>query len=313
MKSYSLAAVLICAVLSFPATAQYVAPSVPTGRAKICITTDARLRSGQKLILPPMTAFSDAGVSANDLRKPWSLSDTEAKATDASFVTSEEVSFSKERPCSEASVRMLIGPLSKVKEAKAADRHIWHMDDVLDYTLVKVRPPIELGELIDNIWVRAVLVSDAAHPYERPARSLSDADRMARCLKVANGVISVVGGTIKRQTNSVVMITHAAASEMSIGCSLRDPDLFVSWDGALPTKPTLALVVEASQYVTGASPENLKDGTVKCIREALKPSSQETAAVHLTGSKFECQAFQRDGGGGSITILRRFGDYPNRD
>jgi hypothetical protein len=50
---------------------------------------------------------------------------------------------------------------------------------------------------------------------------------------------------------------------------------------------------------------------IQGINEALKPDSGELSSREFDGGvRVECQAFERDGGGGSATILRRFGSYP---
>ena len=47
-----------------------------------------------------------------------------------------------------------------------------------------------------------------------------------------------------------------------------------------------------------------------CVTDALKSSATELADREVRGVKIECQAFTRDGGGGSVTIYRRFGPDP---
>jgi hypothetical protein len=65
--------------------------------------------------------------------------------------------------------------------------------------------------------------------------------------------------------------------------------------------------------LTGATSDELKTNTVACLSEALQPDSGEMADRQFRGVKLECQDFIRDGGGGSITVYRRFGAYPQRD
>ncbi|WFU14411.1 hypothetical protein [Bradyrhizobium sp. CB3481] len=48
------------------------------------------------------------------------------------------------------------------------------------------------------------------------------------------------------------------------------------------------------------------------MTRALKPTSNEVADREVRGVKIECTAFRRKGGGGSITIYRRFGIDPVR-
>jgi hypothetical protein len=59
---------------------------------------------------------------------------------------------------------MLIGNLYKEPSASASDRHVWEIDDVLDYSPASEPSPVEFGELIDGISVRAVLLADTGDP-----------------------------------------------------------------------------------------------------------------------------------------------------
>ncbi len=87
----------------------------------------------------------------------------------------------------------------------------------------------------------------------------------------------------------------------------------MSWDGsAKPSSATLAYIGKGGAFLTGATEGELTKETQACVALALKPGSMETADRSFRGVKIECQAFARDGGGGAVTVYRRFGAYPKR-
>jgi hypothetical protein len=140
-----------------------------------------------------------------------------------------------------------------------------------------------------------------------------EAVQAATCLAEAQKVAAHEKGVVERQTNSVVFISHPAASEFSFGCGVHGlkPDIFIAWNKSRPQPLTVELITSAGAFLTGAPSGDIKRELVKCINEALEPDSGEFSSREFDGGvRVECQAFERDGGGGSATILRRFGSYP---
>src|SRR5262249_27180823 len=124
------------------------------GRARVCAAKDMEFDSHHEIKLPAKTVFKDSGHLEGDVRDPWTPSSDENDYRLASFITTDPVTLTKTEPCAEAGVRMLIGPLFKESSASAADHRVWDIDDVLEYSPASGYPPVEFGNLIDNISVR---------------------------------------------------------------------------------------------------------------------------------------------------------------
>jgi hypothetical protein len=77
-------------------------------------------------------------------------------------VTLNPIVFTKRDRCSEVKVKMFVGPLYKERQASASGNHVFEIDDVLDYPIPAKKPAIEIGKLIDDISVRAILLTDVS-------------------------------------------------------------------------------------------------------------------------------------------------------
>ncbi len=286
------------------------------GRARICATKDVEFDSYSEIKLPEKTVFKDSGHLEGDVGDPWTPSSHASDDRWAAFVTTGSVTLTKTEPCAEAGVRMLVGTLFKESSASATDQRVWHIEDVLEYSPASGRPPVEFGKLIDDISVRAVLLTDVGDPLVLAKNETDEAVKAATCLAQAQKVAAHEKGVVGRQTSSVVFISHPAASEFSFGCGIDGlkPDVFIAWNKSRPPPSTAKLIASTGAFLTGARDEDVKQELTKCINEALKPDSGELSSREFDGGvRVECQAFNRDGGGGSVTILRRFGSYPVHD
>jgi hypothetical protein len=295
-----------------PAATQHAA-TIGRGKAKICATTDIAFDTFREIRLPPTTVFKDSGRLIGDIRTASLDDGNDSKL--AAFITTDSVVLTKQRPCAEVGARMLIGPLFDEPSASASEKHRWAIDDVLDYPIPTNKPSIEIGKLIDDVSILGVLLTDVGDPLTLPKDETDEATNAARCLAEAQKVAAHEEAIIQRQTTLVVIMQHPAAAEMSFGCAKHSfkPDLYVAWDRqAKPSGATGKLIASAGEYLTGATQDELKQELAKCVTEALKPNSGELAQRESRGVKIECQAFARDGGGGSATIYRRFGDSPIR-
>jgi hypothetical protein len=286
---------------------------VANGRARVCATEDFAFDSYHEIKLPTKTVFRDSGPLTGDVRDPWRPEKHVSDNKWVAFITTDPVTLTKAKPCAESGVRMLVGKLFKEPSASASDRRVWDIDDVLEYSPISGWPPVEFGKLIDDISVRAMLLTDADDPLTLAKEEVDEAAQAAKCLAEAQKVAAHERGAIGRQTSSVVFISHPAASEFSFGCGVDGlkPDVFISWNKSRPQPSTVKLITSAGAFLTGAPTEDIKQELTKCINEALKPSAGELSEREFDGGvRVECQAFERDGGGGSVTILRRFGSYP---
>jgi hypothetical protein len=291
------------------------ANAVRSGRAKICATRDVEFDSFREIRLPAKTVFQDLGPLTGAARDPWKPGGA-SDSRRAGFLTADPVTLTKAAPCAESGVRMLVGGLFKEPVARVADRRVWQIEDVLDYSPTPAPPPVEFGKLIDDMSVQAELLSDAGDPLILPKQKADEKDEAAKCLTEAQKMAAHEGGVVGRQTGSVVFISHPAASEFSFGCSVDGikPDVFVAWNKARPRPSTVKLISSAGAFLTGAPIEDIKRELNRCIGDALKPDAGELANREFDGGvRVECQAFERDGGGGSVTIVRRFGSYPVHD
>ena len=288
--------------------------TIGRGKATICATTQIEFDTVREIRLPANTVFKDSGRLVGDLRAASPRIGEDSKR--AAFITTDSVLLTKQRLCAEAGARMLITAIFDEPSAGASERHRWEIEDVLDYQIPADKPRIEIGKLIDDISIVGLLLTDVGDPLTLPQDRADEATNAAMCLAEAKKIAAHENATIERQTSVVVIMQHRDAAEMSFGCvnSSLKPDLYFAWDRqAKPPAATVKLIASAGKYLTGASSDELKQELTKCVTEALKPKSSELAERESRGVKIECQAFARDGGGGSATVYRRFGASPTHE
>lgn len=286
------------------------------GSARVCLTDqDVKLAPADTVILPASTVFEDEGALKGKRGDPstWSYQTGEGLFPKASIVTLEPVVLRADRRCADVQVMASAG--SERTGLTVGAGHVFTISDVLDYPVPPTRPAIEIGKLIDDIDVKAIVLADVTATGTAAATApLDDAARAAACLRGAQSLAVHLGGGVGRQTSMVVMIGQVAAEEASYGCGLgakSTPDLFVSWSGsAQPPSATRDLIAKGGAYLTGATREELAAETAACVDEAKEPDAAELANREIRGVRIECQAFDRDGGGGSVTVYRRFGASP---
>jgi hypothetical protein len=290
-----------------------------SGKAKLCASDDVKFDTYKELSIPATSVFKDWGAVSVSKDDPdhWAIPHGElptGEHTYAAFVTLDAVTLSKTHRCAETKVKILIAPLASDSSQMAAVNHLFAPDDILDYPIPTKRPPIEIGKLIDDMSIFAVLTADVKEAYVSTKTAMDDAERAAKCLHGAKKLAAYTNAGVGTPTSSVAPLTGVPSSEASYGCPFgpKDaPDLFVGWDNrAHPPADTVAFIAKAGEYLTGATNTELRTELAACVAEALKPDSGEMADREFRGVKIECQAFARDGGGGSATVYRRFGAYP---
>ncbi len=289
------------------------------GSAKICFTdSDINLGSVGAIELPASTVFRDSGAFSGNKENPATWDDDHAHSIGAgsAIITLTPVILSDKQRCSEAKVKMFLGPLYNTRRASVSDDHVFSIEDVLDYPVPAQKPRVEIGKLIDDISVRAILLTDVSESFVANTASADDEEaKKAECLDGAQKLAVHMHAALGRQTHSMVEIANAPVSGVSYGRAFGKfgPDLFVAWEkSAKPSAATVSFIASAGEFLTGASASELKQELTACVTEALKPKSGELANREFRGAKMECQAFSRDGGAGSVTIYRRFGAYPLR-
>ncbi|WP_162950210.1 hypothetical protein [Rhizobium jaguaris] len=289
------------------------------GIARICLADkDVHLKAQDEIIIPATTVFEDDGPNLGKPEDPstWHYEVKEGFQFPAQLLTLTAVSLQKSKPCAEAKVQMLTGVGGTETTKRALDKHIFVIDDVLDYPIPTARPPVEIGKLIDDISVEAMLTTDVTQSVVRPKPDLfNDEVNAAKCLAGAKKLAAYLGGGTGQQRSMNIEIGHVgAATTVTYGCPFgpkQKPDFAVYWEGkARPPSDIAALIAKGGEFVTGATRAEIMTETSACVTDALKSSAAELADREVRGVKIECQAFTRDGGGGSVTIYRRFGADP---
>jgi hypothetical protein len=122
-------------------------------------------------------------------------------------------------------------------------------------------------------------------------------------LKVANRATGVPGSF------DVINFRHPDVSGMMLTCF--DPKeknlrhiLEATWDGAYPPASFFRLVGVVGGAVVQAPADVVRVGVMRCHRRALV-AQNEDAKFEEGGLRFECQAFSRDGGGGTVVSVSR--------
>lgn len=272
------------------------------GVAKICADDDFDFSKEPKIELPDQTVFFDSlGYRIGERGS----SDHHMMQDGAALITQESLVLTKNHPCAKAKVRLYVKPLAPKTSLKVADRYIFSIDDVLNPS---PRPAVEYGKLVDDVSVHATLETDLDDPVTAPV--LNDDSLSAECLNAAQQIAKAVKGTVGEQTSVVVPILGSVSSEMSVGCGNKGGlrlDIYIAFQKAKPSTAIRMLASKAGELLTGASAQLIDENVLRCVNTALS-SSQELADIDFGGGvRVECQAFERDGGGGSITLLRRFG------
>jgi hypothetical protein len=288
------------------------------GIARICLTDkDIHLNPKDEIVIPATTIFEDDGPNIGQPEDPstWRYEVKEGFKFPAQLLTLSSVSLRKSKPCAEAKVQMLTGAGGTETMKRASEKHIFVIDDVLDYPIPAARPPVEIGKLIDDISVEAMLTTDVTQSVVRPRPDLLDDEaNAAKCLAGAKKLAAYLGGGTGQQRSMNIEIGHVGAASVTYGCPFgpkQKSDLTVYWDGKpRPPADIAALIAKGGEFVTGATRAEIMTETSACVTDALKSSATELADREVRGVKIECQAFARDGGGGSATIYRRFGPDP---
>jgi hypothetical protein len=92
----------------------------------------------------------------------------------------------------------------------ASDSHFFSIDDVVDYPIPAKNPPVEIGKLVDDMSVTAVLLTDTGAPMVMEHESEDNAVTSATCLAGAKDPPAHVHGGTREQTIMVVPIRTAA-------------------------------------------------------------------------------------------------------
>ena len=292
-----------------------------TGTAHLCLDDAYRhLDRDTQIDIPATTIFKDDGPNGKDQvgakkddPSTWYVNPSES--VQASFITMATIRLSPTKPCADVPVKRYVGVLtSKDLAQKAGDNRIYTIESVADYPIPAHRPKIEMGKVLDDLAVLGVLFTDVDDAYHEADHD-DDMEKNAKeCMDQAQAMAAFMGQGVERQTDTNVFLGQLDGGDVTFGCSkwsASQPDIFVAWNGAgLPPGKVLRFIAKAGAYLTGATQDEIRTETLGCTRDALKPDAGEIGQRQVRGVQIDCQAFDRDGGGGSATISRRLGSYP---
>lgn len=234
-----------------PPTAPIQTARSEPGVANVCLTDDDITFSGyRELKLPATLVLDDDGPLTAGHKDDPSSWRYEPTMQHAALKTLDPIILTKEKRCAEVKVEMWVGTLKTERTATASDNHVFAMSDVVDYRVPEQRPPVEIGKLIDDISVKAVLLTDVSQYSSEDVTSSDEASKAAKCLEGAQRLAAALGGGVGRQTSMVVFLGGLHTGEASYGCpmtSKEDPSLFISWDKqAKPPAATRNVIAKAA-------------------------------------------------------------------
>lgn len=106
------------------------------------------------------------------------------------------------------------------------------------------------------------------------------------------------------QAEAKIITQYSSDSNMtlSVSCNVGMPNIAVTWDGPTPDNAFYDLVGIAGNLVTQRPATEVVKFSKQCRQAALMDDS-EIATIERKGMAIECQAFERDGGGTTITVF----------
>ena len=266
------------------------------GKAKICINKNLD-EAYQYIKLPSFSIFL-TNVKYN---------------ISATIITLNDLLIEKTIGCSEVNIKLFYGNGYSNHSAPVSDLIIYDLINVLDYPLNQKYFKFE--NLVDDGILSAIVIEEPTD-YVQGIPTLDKLGETERCRQGALGLSNAIGANIVRQTSSIVELSPVLeASSLNYSCGnffKIDPDLNILWNMKSKPKPaTVNLIGKAGNYLTGIREDLIKEELNFCIIEALKPQNNEMASRQFDGVQLDCHAFSRDGGGGSVTLYRRFGRHPD--
>ena len=288
-----------------------VQPTGVSGRAKICLTDDTIKFNGySEVTIPATTIFREDCIGASG---SFACASDKSSSVVRPIITVAPVALTKANHCAEAEVKLYIEGANGPTTTQASDNHIYQIDDIVDYQMPTQKPAVEFGKLVDDIGVKAILLSDVSATVQKASANEDAKTKDAKCRQDAANLASYMGAVIGSQTHAMVQFENTGIDgEMSISCGSdvsTKPDLSVFWNkhGKPPTQ-IVAYAAKAGEFYTGVKVDEIKLEALACVDEALK---HQIAERDFFGAKIECTA--GNDGPGSVTIYRRFGAYPTHD
>ncbi len=305
------------AVHTLSGPSSYDPPAKPPGKpglARLCLSVDVVLDGGKAVELPSTMVLESTEHLQGRREDPSNWTGTLGDDPSA-IVTLAPVTLTRAVPCADVAVKTLLTGLAKVREQSVADKRLFTISDVLDYPIPAQKPAVEIGTLVDDGGVKAILLSDVTGSIDNEITQDSDA-RAEACLGTAQELAASTGAGIIRQSEQSVFFKAPSVGEASLGCPTlprQSPSLFVSWEGqADPPVPAMTFFAQAGAGLTGATPSELRTETKACLTQSRAPGADEAADRQFRGVKLDCTTDARPDGGGTLTLYRRFGEAPQR-
>ncbi len=95
------------------------------------------------------------------------------------------------------------------------------------------KPAVEIGELIDDIVVQAILLADVTVVRQQASFASGAVRDRQDCLALARRLAGSVGASISRRSDETVFIEGAGIADASLMCphsGRSSPSLSVSWE-----------------------------------------------------------------------------------
>lgn len=100
----------------------------------------------------------------------------------------------------------------------------------------------------------------------------------------------------------VIRYRYGQNTSLSVSCSLDKPNVEVTWDGLKPDSSFYELVGRVGSLVSTQSATDVVKASKLCRELAIKDDN-EIATIEREGLAVECQVFERDGGGTTISVF----------
>jgi hypothetical protein len=297
------------------------------GRARICyFGNELKNNKYEEVVIPSTSTFN--GLSVDSIKSITNDSIIIAKDTTSDknnddngdffsqdIITKSNITLTKESPCADVDVDLYVSSSSDMDHWNASEKTLFEIGGVINYPIPDKKPQVELGTLVDKKSVKAALLTDVSEVIHAPPPP-DDATKARECLQTAANIANYMGVSIANQSSSEIVIAQTIKDfSVNVGCpSLVNalPYLQVKWEKHIRPSPEMAeFTGKAGGYLIGAPTEEVVQEIGACIEKARKPAVSGTVTLEFRGAEIGCNISADSGGGGIVTLHRRFGAEPN--
>lgn len=281
-----------------------IAASDGFGSASVCFEDEVKVAPDQIQSFPPSIVFLNVSPETT---------------VDAYLVTIKPIVLAGKARCADVPVAMMKNE-KDLPQLLQATIEGFSSEAILNYSGGQKGSPIDATDLIYGERLRAKLLTSVSRSIEKPALK-SEVELVGECESMAEQLRLHFKTSIRTDQFPFIYSQewqdHKMKMQFSVNCygnefyPVPSPDISAYWDNSgQPNQSDIYWASAAASPVIGVSNEQIQIAINKCVTEALKPASKELANIFFDGAKIECQAFERDGGGGSVTIFRVAGKLP---